>query len=402
MQWIEKYFPFLLSISIGTQLAFVTVTSVFIPNFLAILSIAVFFVLRAIPKKRLFFHGSVKLYFLFWMTVIISCLYSKNENEELTWALYQKILIFPVLFWVALDFLSNRKNDWVIPLGTSIAIPLNLYIYLTEKASLLFPEPFLLPERRFMGTLNNPNLSAMVFFFAAVCSLWYMSKTKSKIFAFYFLLISFGAIPLIIATASKKGVFLGGALVVYFIPLAFFKMKNTSFRKWLLGLTLILTIAGISQMTALITDDTRDLVEKRIADFFDETSSGSSERGGSSAERLYFVENGISGWLDSPLWGHGAQSFAQRYGLYSHNNYVELLYSGGLFLFCMYYVLHLFIVGAAIRQKSLDRIWIVSLVLVLLFMDMALVSYLSKLTLYWLVFVALLTINPIDSRSISA
>ncbi len=61
--------------------------------------------------------------------------------------------------------------------------------------------------------------------------------------------------------------------------------------------------------------------------FFEQTDKAGFEQG-STAERIYFIVNGWQGFLQSPLWGHGYQSFAMKFERYSHNNYIEMLYNG--------------------------------------------------------------------------
>ncbi len=71
--------------------------------------------------------------------------------------------------------------------------------------------------------------------------------------------------------------------------------------------------------------------------------TGSNEVDASASARSSYIAVGLNRWIESPLWGYGINSF--RYYnkivtgdfVYSHNNYVELLYNYGLVGFILYY-----------------------------------------------------------------
>lgn len=58
--------------------------------------------------------------------------------------------------------------------------------------------------------------------------------------------------------------------------------------------------------------------------------------------RITLSQFGIRGFFESPLWGHGMDSFSQAAGnpwpgRYSHMNYIEILYNFGVIGFVLYY-----------------------------------------------------------------
>ena len=92
----------------------------------------------------------------------------------------------------------------------------------------------------------------------------------------------------------------------------------------------------------------------------------------------------ISGWLERPLIGHGFDSYkylnADVYGrfYYSHCNYTELLYNGGIITLAVYYWMPVSILRQAFLQKKIDlkyRAFAIAAVLSLLAFDYGAVDY---------------------------
>jgi O-antigen ligase len=122
----------------------------------------------------------------------------------------------------------------------------------------------------------------------------------------------------------------------------------------------------------------------------------------SAAVRGRLLEGAVGVWQDSPLWGVGIDQyrFMSEHGLYSHNNYSELLANFGLIGFMLYYSIHLTLAIRAIHalRRGSRSSWLVLLfILLLLLMDVARVSYNDRLT--WLL---LAVFSFVTERAISA
>ena len=88
---------------------------------------------------------------------------------------------------------------------------------------------------------------------------------------------------------------------------------------------------------------------------------------------------------ENPWTGYGLNSF--RYfdyrDLYTHNNFVEVLFSGGIPLLAVYYVLNLWIIIQAIRcyKRTTNKeliATVMALEIVMIFSDIGMVSYYTK------------------------
>lgn len=109
----------------------------------------------------------------------------------------------------------------------------------------------------------------------------------------------------------------------------------------------------------------------------------------SLATRVQLVSIGWEKIQDAPWTGFGLNTFRYydaRHGLYSHNNYIELLFSGGIPLTVIYYSLHVWLLGKSLAISKHNgmsaRIGTVMILTALMILnDIGSVSYYSKYTL---------------------
>lgn len=126
---------------------------------------------------------------------------------------------------------------------------------------------------------------------------------------------------------------------------------------------------------------------RRLENLYDHVI-GDGTQEGSITQRADLIERGIEFWFESPLFGHGANSFREYVGdgFYSHSNFVELLANFGVLGFVFYYAVHYGALRRAIRllafRDSVIRtqvIWfIVGVAFIVLLWDPFAVSYYSK------------------------
>jgi len=105
----------------------------------------------------------------------------------------------------------------------------------------------------------------------------------------------------------------------------------------------------------------------------------------STAERTRFIRKGLDLIAEAPVFGRGLDTFRwlSGEGTYAHNNVIEIGVALGLVGIVLYYGFHFSILGAAVRRRRTDDfVWrfIAITVPILLLLDIAVVSYASKLS----------------------
>ena len=111
----------------------------------------------------------------------------------------------------------------------------------------------------------------------------------------------------------------------------------------------------------------------------------------SLATRASFISLGMMYFKESPIWGNGVNCFKTipgAYGTYSHNNYVELLFSVGLVGTLSYYLMYLctMIKGMTnyIKTKAPGSVISIAIIVSCLITDYAQVGYYDRSSLVFI------------------
>ncbi len=146
-----------------------------------------------------------------------------------------------------------------------------------------------------------------------------------------------------------------------------------------------------------------DLIGYRIASLFDVLGGGKGED--TTVTRAFMIEYGFELFLQNPIWGYGLNYFSVSYGeisgheVYAHNNYIELMVSGGLVLLFLYYSKFVSVIRSLFKnhEHNLQSVLILSILLTLIFSDMASVTYYNRA--YYAIFgLALACANISDQK----
>ncbi len=138
------------------------------------------------------------------------------------------------------------------------------------------------------------------------------------------------------------------------------------------GVTLLVVMSG-----SFVWNYVQDVPVIRRAMLYYEGTEASADN------RVVMAEEAMELWRERPIFGQGAGQFAAltKWDAYSHNDYTELLCNLGLFGLLLYYSLHLAIIAVAVRpalKGSATHQAALAIVLLMLLMDTATVSYVSK------------------------
>lgn len=146
-----------------------------------------------------------------------------------------------------------------------------------------------------------------------------------------------------------------------------------------------------------------DLIGYRIASLFDVLGGGKGED--TTVTRAFMIEYGFELFLQNPIWGYGLNYFSVSYGeisgheVYAHNNYIELMVSGGLVLLFLYYSKFVSVIRSLFKnhEHNLQSVLFLSILLTLIFSDMASVTYYNRA--YYAIFgLALACANISDQK----
>ena len=216
----------------------------------------------------------------------------------------------------------------------------------------------------FAGNHNDLAIAAAVFAFLAIVLLGrnYVLKTAMVVLSIYATWLS----------GSRTGLMacLVLAVLITIYPLLYMPVVRQKY-------VLILTVAVIGLAPVVVGWVLKygadiEVIKRTLA-----ITSGSE---GSFEERKYFIGMGWDLFLAHPLLGYGLNSFrvVTRTGRYSHNNFIELLVSGGFLFLALFYLHHVVIARIALAMPGRVRYWVLGCILYLIAQDMVCVAFGSR------------------------
>jgi O-antigen ligase len=229
-------------------------------------------------------------------------------------------------------------------------------------------------EGRFAGVSGNANTLAMCLFVTA----FFVWCSPVKLPWWLHWCVAIFPIYAVLFTGSRKSIIMLAAAAV--LGLVYLTPRLRDRKTWIQIGVIVLLVTPVLAMA--------DLNRLGLWDTLSETATFSRSEQSLHRQRpeirQELVERAMEIWAQSPVVGHGAGQYAvlSGFGVYSHNNYTELLANFGLVGLVLYYSLHAgvlaYAVPGAFRGSARRQAAIVLLVLILA-LDMASVSFSSKL-----------------------
>lgn len=230
---------------------------------------------------------------------------------------------------------------------------------------------------------NTIGMSCAISFIISVYFLLYVSKKHIIKFPFMALLLT-----IVAATASRKALVIV-VLGVLFLFLFKYRSKDIlkTFFRWLFisGSLIALFLLILSFP---IFDGLNHRMEGLIAAIM-----GNGIIDNSTYLRQQFIKIGLEQFLETPFFGIGIDNarllLLQHFGYttYLHNNYVELLASGGIVGTGIFYSIYVYIIyklKVNWHHYNSEKTLILLLILMQLAMDFGAVSYYSKNTYFYI------------------
>lgn len=305
----------------------------------------------------LIYYGSRKLLkvsiFTLWYTsfLFVSLLsaFSQNSDEGMIYTIFVSLVISYCFIQI---IRSHNQIDSTANVYIISAIIMGIQIWASGQLNMLFVESEIESARLGTDIAGNANTFSALFMYAGVFAGWSMVFATKKRKSLIYLIALAIILTIMVISGGRKTII----AVVLTLALCFL-LKNQTHSiskkmKYLMG-----SIASIVIVFYLIF--TIPFLYQFIGQRF-EGLLGLMEGHGASVSgdqmRSKMIGMAFNGWLDSPFWGHGIDSFKffnQRqtgHFYYSHNNYLELLYDLGLIGFIVYYWIYYYI------YKNLKRL----------------------------------------------
>lgn len=343
---------------------------------LGILSFLATVFLLFIEKRKVKFSNYFFFYILFIIYNYHNVMMGYSIQSDTSLDMIQTLGINFIVLFSVFNYLVFRGN-----ILKSMAIYNRVSLFFTMTVFLI-SVPSLLRQRLGgsfsilgLNTSLNSNTIALIAAYAFLISLYCylnISKRNNSIVLLWYAFI-------VLLSGSRKGVlaiFVGLIILIYLM----YPKKRTR--------NIIIVTIGlfISYILIMYIPSLYHLVGYRIEAIIN-LILGTSYNEQSLVSRVSYIDLGWKLFLQKPWRGYGLdcfRHFPKAYNTYSHNNYIEILVSGGLIAFLLYYVPYIILIikGFITRRKDKGIVnLIICIVIIILIMDYGLVSYFDRVAL---------------------
>ncbi len=248
--------------------------------------------------------------------------------------------------------------------------------------------------------LWNANAIGLMMSVGALLAFYYFGKSKKFINKVVHLLLMALFVVVCLFTGSRKALF-----VLFLSTFGYLWFKNKGVKK--IGVAIgALSIALITFILIMDVPALYDILGQRIENFLDGVfGSGTTEQ--SMLTREIMIELGWTWFLQKPILGYGIDCYKYLYGsvftyaTYSHNNFIEILVSGGIIGFAIYYSIYFIIIKKSWKSvktaQDTQTLLLFVINIVFLIMQWGLVSYSDLLVT---MFIMLLSSKQLQEKSL--
>lgn len=313
----------------------------------------------------LFTHFLAIIYFALMVLFGYSISIQTTVNMLLT-------LIVNFIFLICfLQFIQKNQNG--IETFNKIYV---IVVSLVSMIVLLISIPSLIQGYRLgqgpnlLGIEFNANEIGMAAAIAVILNLVLKYKKMYKsTTGLYLLMIAF-------LSGSRKAIII---IIISLLVLIFYNRKRLNMKYIVLTMFgLILSILLVMNVPLLY-----EIVGSRVESLFSYLLNNSGD--GSITIREKYIILGLEYFSNNPIFGYGLDNFRLipgSYGTYSHNNFIEILFSGGLIFFFIYYsvLFYCFIksIKAILKGEKNKSIYILIIFASLLISEIAMVTYFER------------------------
>lgn len=319
-----------------------------------------------IPKIR--FHVLSLSSFLFLCWSIINIVTGHTIDTSVSWAMTSTLMInfvFLLLFSQYYWYINDIKT--ILNLFSMVVIVFSLFCMIVGFGSVIS-----------LGRMhiNNINVNTAAYYAVYAC-LWsfYLIIFEKKLTCknIFALLIY---VTFVLMTGSR-GAFFSLLLGMYLLFIVYNK-------KIMVAKIIFVTLIIISiLMLVMNVDILYKVIGYRIEPLFDYFITGSYEEA-SMYSRIQFSQLAYSKVKESLFWGHGLDCFRclpSSYGMYSHNNYAEILFSLGITGFVFYYFPYIWNLKyylISIFKKNNEAVVVGSFILIYLISELFRTTYFNR------------------------
>ena len=322
------------------------------------------------------------IFYLIWAIVFLfysglGCLWA--VDSLIVFDKMKTLLLMFAVNMLLFDVIQTKKDIEKILFANFIALLLvAFYIVLTMDMTQLGEDRIGVDTINEMWNANNIGLKMCIGF---AISLYFLTKQRKLFEKIIYIASAVFFVFVALFTGSRKALLMIMALLVIFYWL---KAKKHRILIFILACGVAVALYYLVMTVEPLYNVLGSRMEELVKGVF---GGGTTE--GSFNVREKMAQLGINWFWEKPFFGYGLGNYSMLYGAltgkytYSHNNFVEMLVSGGLVGFIIYYSIYAFIFIKLLKSIFIKRdvlsIVLFSINIIALILQVGLVSYSSTL-----------------------
>lgn len=353
------------TIGIGLGAAYLFTTyisgSIYVPYWLNRGALLAFLVYGTLTVICNLVNGTFKpTYYTIWYGFLIAYTvitfpFSSYPSEITSNHFYQMIVCFFITTFLA-EFIDSGKGFYWI--CWAYILSSFLMIYLLYRSGKLIGN---YDERLGNEVMGNANVFATFMMYSVIYAFWLLVYIKYNLHIQVFLMVCITAIIYALMLSAGRKFFVVPFIFLYVLLLTNQKSEfalNVLRYTLLMGVLLFALYSVIMRVPILY-----NAIGIRMEQFINSVT-GTGVADTSSIVRSQMRSAAIKGWMRKPIFGYGFNTFkylrspellnGASHG-YSHCNYAELLYNGGIVYTLFYYSFFLFTLRKTLADKLIDR-----------------------------------------------
>ncbi len=310
-----------------------------------------------------------------FMVASIFCMAYSREFKILSGHFYVMIVNFLLTYFIFV-FVKKEKDfyrlAWIYSLSSFAMVMMLQFTGNLVGSS----------EERLGGEIvGNANTFAFMIMFAVFLQLWLLVYNSNgwlqKLLLSTMLLYNMYALAL---SAGRKFFLLP---FVFMYLLLILKVNKKGKRNVVLYTIISAIIAVVAFNMVMKIPVLYEAIGTRLESTIDKKNND-SEAYYSSKIREEMREDAMEQWEEKPIFGYGFDSYKYRareivgHFYYSHCNYAEMLYNGGIVYFCVYYLIYILIFREWFLKKNVNpkyRTFALGIAIVFFVLDYGAVTY---------------------------
>ena len=243
------------------------------------------------------------------------------------------------------------------------------------------------------GTEINSNMLAILCVYGFVMTMYLRKNGKIGQYAGWFRMAFY--LLVILLTGSRKGLIM---VVLAIVVIQFVGDRKRILKKLIIGAGLIAALYILIMNVEVLYN----IIGVRVENLLTMLSEDGTATEESLEERQYLVKTGLQYIKEKPWTGYGYDCFKLvsgkgpngkvaigEVGFYSHNNYIELLFGGGIIALALYYsgVIHLLIKLLKKLRKDMSVPYLLAIIISKLSIEYYYVSSYERIDAYILAIV---------------